>query len=280
MHRKKHHFFNSSAKYNREINKDFKWEYRYLRFARPLILFFNLLLIYLIIKGTGIKTFSILVVLVITFHLTKELLHYFYLFHFEKKIIKPLDNLKKGVEQVAQGNYNVTLEYEEKNEVGSLIDSFNKMAKKLEENERLKREYEENRKALITNISHDLRTPLTSINGYVEGMIDGVIEPGDYNKSLNIIREETIRLSRLTSEILQLAKMQSGYIKLKKENIVPLINPDADEYYTITPLYIRRLDSTLLERSGGKIIKDNILLIGCGSIGSNILFMLFKVNIT
>jgi len=179
-----------------------------LRFARPLILFFNLLFVYLIIKETGIKTLSIFIVLAITFHLTKELLHFFYLSHFEKKIIKPIDNLKKGVEQVAQGNYNVILEYEAKNEIGSLIDSFNIMAKKLEENERIKREYEENRKALIANISHDLKTPISSIQGYLEAILEGAVVSEDkVKKYLEIAYNNTQYVNKLMDDLFLFSRL-------------------------------------------------------------------------
>lgn len=128
------------------------------------------------------------------------------------RISRPIAEMEGAARKLASGEVTKDLVVSTEDEIGKLAETFNYMKHEIENTEKI-------RKELIANISHDLRTPLTSINGYVEGMIDGVIEPEDYNKSLNIIREETIRLSRLTSEILQLAKMQSGYIKLKKENI-------------------------------------------------------------
>lgn len=66
--------------------------------------------------------------------------------------------------------------------------------------------------------------------------------------------------------------------KPKGETILPILSQYSDEYYEIIPLYIQRIDSTLLERTGGKIINEKILLIGCGSVGSNILFMLSQAG--
>ncbi len=80
-------------------------------------------------------------------------------------------------------------------------------------------ETEEIRSSFIANVSHDLRTPLTSINGFVEGMLDGIIKIEDYPKYLKIIKSETGRLNRLTSDILQTAKIQSGKIELNKQYI-------------------------------------------------------------
>ena len=81
-------------------------------------------------------------------------------------------------------------------ETGRLARSFNSMKHKLQQNEALRQE-------LIAGISHDLRTPVTSINGYLSGITEGVIKPEDYPKYLGIIRQETQRLMRLTDEILE-----------------------------------------------------------------------------
>ncbi len=70
------------------------------------------------------------------------------------------------------------------------------------------------RREFIASISHDLRTPLTTINGFIQGILDGLIKPEETPRYLGIIRQETIRLMNLTGDILESAKLQSGGIKL------------------------------------------------------------------
>ena len=76
------------------------------------------------------------------------------------------------------------------------------------------------RREFISNVSHELRTPLSYLQGFTEAILDGVIkEPGETEKYLNIILEETLRLRRLVDELLDLSQMESGHFTLKKEKI-------------------------------------------------------------
>jgi len=73
---------------------------------------------------------------------------------------------------------------------------------------------EEMRRGFIANVSHELRTPMTSIRGFIEGILDGTIPPEKQKDYLEIVRDETLRLNRLVNDLLDLAKMQSGDLKL------------------------------------------------------------------
>lgn len=97
-------------------------------------------------------------------------------------------------------------------ELERLAWSFNHMKNKIGAAENMRREF-------IASVSHDLRTPLTSINGFVQGMLDGLVQPDDTPRYLRIIKEETKRLLTLTEDILQLAKIQSGSITLCRSYI-------------------------------------------------------------
>jgi signal transduction histidine kinase len=81
------------------------------------------------------------------------------------------------------------------------------MKKKIEANEVLRQD-------LIANISHDLRTPITNINGFLSGMSDGIIKTDEYPKYINILKKETRRLMDLTGGILEAAKVRSGNLEL------------------------------------------------------------------
>ena len=81
--------------------------------------------------------------------------------------------------------------------------SFNNMATSLQQTEELSRGF-------VANVSHELKTPMTSIRGFVDGMLDGTIPPEKHNQYLKIISEEVARLSRLVVRMLDAAKIQAG----------------------------------------------------------------------
>ena len=124
-----------------------------------------------------------------------------------RRVVRPIKALDEASRKMARGEPADDIETRSDDETGRLARSFNSMKHKLQQNEALRQE-------LIAGISHDLRTPVTSINGYLSGMADGIIKPEDYPKTIGIIRQETQRLIRLTDEILQTAKIRSGSIEL------------------------------------------------------------------
>ena len=124
-----------------------------------------------------------------------------------KKTVAPIKAIDAASKNMAAGISVDDIEIRSKDELGNLARSFNSMKQKLEKNEKLRQD-------LITNISHDLRTPLTNIYGYLSGMRDGVIKTEDYQKYIAVIQKETRRLMSLTGEILDTAKVQSGNIEL------------------------------------------------------------------
>ena len=128
------------------------------------------------------------------------------------RISQPVKEIEKAAISIAAGESTKDLPVISRDEIGNLSRTFNYMKNKLLETEKMRKEF-------IANVSHDLRTPLTSINGFVEGMLDGIAKPEDYKKYLTIIQSETNRLMRLTSDILQLAKIQSGSPAIFKENL-------------------------------------------------------------
>ena len=87
-------------------------------------------------------------------------------------------------------------------EVGRVTTTFNYMAERLET-------IEENRRSFISSVAHELRSPLTLISGFVQGIVDGTIVQGEQEKYLNIILKETSRLSKLINNLLDLQKMES-----------------------------------------------------------------------
>ncbi|MCI1583820.1 MAG: HAMP domain-containing histidine kinase [Clostridium beijerinckii] len=138
----------------------------------------------------------------------------------EKRIMEPLEKLKDGVDQIAKGNYDVRIDNNVCNEIGVLIYDFNKMAETLSKAEKIQQEYEENRKDLIANISHDLKTPITSINGYIEALVDGVVtSPDKVNNYLKVIYNNTTYINNLIDDLFLFSKLDMQKLDFNFEKI-------------------------------------------------------------
>ena len=109
----------------------------------------------------------------------------------------PIRKMIKGADAFAEGNFSYKIPVHKNDEIGYLAASLNYMANELNT-------LEDDQRKFISNVSHDFRSPLTSIKGYVEAMLDGTIPPELQNKYLNIILFETERLTKLTQGILDL----------------------------------------------------------------------------
>jgi signal transduction histidine kinase len=125
-----------------------------------------------------------------------------------RRMFTPLDELFRASERVANGDYSVRVQEKGPPEVHSLMRSFNSMAERLQANDKQRRN-------MLADISHELRTPITVIQGNVEGMLDGVY-PADEARLKSII-EETQILSRLVDDLRTLALAESGALRLKRE---------------------------------------------------------------
>ncbi len=116
---------------------------------------------------------------------------------YSKRMARPLDEIAAASRKFARGDFSVRVrqEYDPTDEMGALIDSFNKMADSLEKAEARRSEF-------IANVSHELRTPMTTIAGFADGILDGTIPREEEKKYLVSIRDETRRLSRLVRDML------------------------------------------------------------------------------
>lgn len=121
-------------------------------------------------------------------------------------IIKPLNVINNAAKKIANGEIGnrVNLSYDD--EVGELAESFNIMATSLEEAELNRREF-------ISNVSHELRSPMTSIKGFITAILDGVIPRDKEGYYLNIVNDEIGRLTRLINDLLDLSAMQAGKLE-------------------------------------------------------------------
>ncbi len=128
-----------------------------------------------------------------------------------KSVSDNIKKLNKGVKFVAKGNFDYQFKTDRKDEIGELCQNFNYMIRELKAQEDTSRRF-------ISDLSHDLRSPITSIKGYIVGVLDGTIPPEKWEKYLNIAKRETDRLTKLINDILDLSKMQSGELTINKSD--------------------------------------------------------------
>jgi len=120
-----------------------------------------------------------------------------------EKITEPLKEMSKAAKSFARGRFDVRVPVRGEDEVGELATAFNNMASSLEK-------LEESRSTFLANISHDLRTPMTSIAGIIDCILEGAIPKEKHNYYLQQIASEVRRLSRLVSSLLDISRMQAG----------------------------------------------------------------------
>lgn len=136
---------------------------------------------------------------------------------YSKRMARPLDEMAAASHKFARGDFSVRVKQEDDttDEMGSLIDSFNKMADSLEKAEARRSEF-------IANISHELRTPMTTISGFADGILDGTIPKDQEEKYLRSIRDETRRLSRLVRDMLDVSQMRARASDPSKRTVFDL----------------------------------------------------------
>lgn len=139
------------------------------------------------------------------------LLSFIILLALEFFVYRPLRKITEAATQYASGNLDYEIPVRTEDEMGYLSASLNYMSSQL-------RDMEDYQKKFVANVSHDFRSPLTSIKGYVEAMADGTIPPEMQKKYLGIILFETERLTDLTQDLLTLNEFDSKNLLLNKEN--------------------------------------------------------------
>ena len=129
-----------------------------------------------------------------------------------RRIVDPLGRMLGATRRIASGRYGERLPVRDTDELGELSESFNAMAKALEEAERRRME-------VISDVSHELRTPLSTIRGHVEGLAEGVVEPSEETWAL--LQAETERMGRLVDDLRRLSQADAGQLVLRPASISP-----------------------------------------------------------
>lgn len=142
-----------------------------------------------------------------------------------RRVLGPLSQMADASRRIAAGDYSETVPIRSHDEVGQLAEAFNRMATSLKALENLRRD-------LIINVAHELRTPLTNIQGYVEGLLDGVVSAS--RETFELLLEEALRLVDLVESILRLAKADAARIDLRvtEVNLAGLLDQALEAFMT------------------------------------------------
>ena len=133
------------------------------------------------------------------------------MFWLYKSIIKPVDKLKTAAENIKDGNLNFSIDAQANDEIGELCVAFEEMRCKLKEQIDISMQYEKDNKELLSNISHDLKTPITAIKGYVEGIMDGVADtPEKQERYFKTIYTKANDMQKMIEELFLYSKMDSN----------------------------------------------------------------------
>lgn len=128
------------------------------------------------------------------------------------RIVKPLRQMAAATRRFAQGDFSARLSVYGKDEVAELADSLNHMAVSLSSLETMRRNF-------IASVSHELKTPMTTITGFVDGILDGTIPEEKQRHYMKIVSDEVKRLSRLVRSMLDLTRIDAGELKLNRGRV-------------------------------------------------------------
>ena len=138
------------------------------------------------------------------------ILMFFAIFALTYRLTKPLKLMSEAAKAMARGDFSKRIPVMSDDEIGELSVSFNQMTNSLVQLEGM-------RKSFVANVSHELKTPMTTIGGFIDGILDGTIEPDRQQYYLTIVSDEIKRLSRLVQSMLSMAKLESGEFVLRPE---------------------------------------------------------------
>ena len=139
--------------------------------------------------------------------LTMVVIAFIVIYFVTARMVKPLRDMLVATQSFSRGDYTARIQVNSSDEIGQLANEFNYMAEALARNEAMNRSF-------VANVSHELKTPMTTIGGFVDGILDGTIPAEKHHQYLTIVSDEVKRLSRMVRSMLDLAKIEAGEMKL------------------------------------------------------------------
>lgn len=195
------------------------------------------------------------------------------IFSFTRGVIRPMQQLQQAAREVGAGNLDCEINYRSQNEMGQVYADFERMRQRLKEAEAQQKRFDENRKDIIAGISHDLGTPLTSIKGYVSGILDGIADsPEKQRRYLETVYNTADDMDKLVNQFALFSRLDMDVLPFffEKTDAFACIEKDLFEieenlrrngirfeyvntqrekipYIKIDPMQIKRVEINLLE---------------------------------
>ncbi|GGG80918.1 HAMP domain-containing sensor histidine kinase [Paenibacillus radicis (ex Gao et al. 2016)] len=159
---------------------------------------------------------------------------FLYSYWVARRIKKPLDTVAAGLKRMTHGDYSTRIDVHAEKEFKQISDTFNYMASVIESTAKEKRLLEESKERLIVDLSHDLKTPITSIQGFSQALMEGKVEDSDrQNRYLNYIYNKSNQVTALIESMLELLKLDSPDhpLKLEKSDVGDFLRESVAEMY-------------------------------------------------
>lgn len=170
-------------------------------------------------------------------------------FYFTRKLTMPVNRLIEGTRQVGKGNYEKIVIEDTNNELHDLSISFNEMTERLSQIDEEHTKLDTLKRDFLSDLSHELRTPLTTLEAFLEALKDGmVVDEAKKHKYIVALYEQTMHLKRLTTDLLQLARIESGHMVVEKISFDP----------------IEAIQSAVENRTAAAMEKGNVMVVTTG----------------
>ncbi|MEG0570768.1 MAG: HAMP domain-containing sensor histidine kinase [Oscillospiraceae bacterium] len=169
------------------------------------------------------------------------------------QMVKPLRAMSVAAKKFGRGEFDTRLQVSNYDEMGQLAIALNNMAQSLSVSETTRRSF-------VANVSHELKTPMTSISGFIDGILDGTIPPEQQKHYLTIVSDEVKRLSGLVKTMLNLSKIEAGEMKIDKKNI-EIVDIICQALFSLeTQIDAKNLDIRGLDAPKTFVMGDNDLI--------------------
>ncbi len=137
-----------------------------------------------------------------------------------RSMVTPLKRLQSATQKIKEGNLDFTIDYAGEDEIGELFKNFDEMRQKLKESTEEKMATEQENRELISNIAHDIKTPITAVKGYAEGLIDGVADtPQKQERYIRTIYNKAVEMDRLINELTLYSRIDTNRIPYNFQKI-------------------------------------------------------------
>ncbi len=164
-------------------------------------------------SAAGLSAFLVDIFQMFVISATLVMLFSFIIIYFiTSNLVRPLQEMFMATQSFSKGDFSVRVPVEGDDEVALLASAFNSMASSLAT-------LEQTRRSFTANVSHELKTPMTTIGGFIDGILDGTIPPEKQNYYLKIVSSEVQRLSRLVRSMLSIARIEAGEMKISPATV-------------------------------------------------------------